>query len=288
MATLSEINTQLVTLVNNALEAASIEGVQVGTEWPPKDALQDAGKDITPIIAIIHKLTNYQTRNLRLKHSTTTTPVSIESVVSDFSITPGQVVHLTLSLSVGFSSVGAGQIASCVLSNADTTNAATYVSVGGDTLDTMATALAAAIHSTFPAITATASGAVITVTNGDTVGYNISSNVGSTTLVKESVKWACRSMQINAWSGDLVARAAIHECIEQLLGSLDDAEGFALVSTEWIDLAFHGAKPDDAETDKDVFCDIFLFTLENMVDIPIEQFAVVAPIMQLTETDTLS
>ena len=77
---------QLVSLINTALTNASITNAQVGSEWPPKDVMQDAGKDMIPIVAVLHKGTSYKAETMPFKHSTTTTAPGIASLVSDFSL----------------------------------------------------------------------------------------------------------------------------------------------------------------------------------------------------------
>lgn len=277
MALLADINTQLVSLVSNALSAAGISNCQVGSEWPPKDILQNAGQDMTSVIAVLHKMTTYRSRNMRYQHSVTVNPVGVISTLSDFSIAPGQSVTLTLS-----ASVNVGDLVSFVVSADNSTNAATFTAVSGATLNSMAAGLVTAINATFSTMSASASGAVITITNNDTIAYHVTTAVGNTTSISETVKWACRSMQINVWCGDLTTKFAIQAAIETLLAQLDDAEGFALTSTEWVQLKFHGAKPDDAETDKDIYCDFYLFTIDATVDVTQEYWPVAATIPTIT------
>ena len=278
MATLSEVNSKLVTLIKNALTGANITAVKVGSEWPSDDVLEDAGNGIAPsVIAVIHKMSTFPTQNLSFQHSYTTYQVGIQSHVSDFSIAPSQSVSLTISLAEGSLAVKKDDMVSCILSNGDSNEAATYIAPSGSaTLNTMAAGLAAAIQTKFSGFSATASGSVITITNGQAVGYHIASSVGNRTDVSKAVKWAIRSMQINVWCGDLETKKNIRNAMEILLGQLDDSDGFILPSNEWVRLKFNGAKPNDADTDKDVYCDFYLFTIEHFVDIPIEKWAVVA------------
>ena len=100
--------------------------------------------------------------------------------------------------------------------NGNSDDGATYTAIAGDTLHSMASALAAAINTSFPAMSAAASGAVISVTNNDTVGYHIASHVGNVSNVKETVTWAIRSMQINVWCGDLTSKFAFQQTLETL------------------------------------------------------------------------
>lgn len=288
MAILADINTSLVTQINAALAAASISGYSVGTEWPPKDALQSVGNSSSSKLSIIHKLTNYQCKNMRFPHSTQTEPVGIQSTLSDVSFAPGHTVDLTIGYATGSSAVNTNDMLSLLLTNGDSYDGATFSAPSGATLSSVATGLAAAIETVFPGITAIATGAVIAITNGTSVGYNVASNVGNVTNVAETVNWAIRNMQLNVWTGNLIQKFAIQQAMEQLFATIDDAQGFFLDSGEWIRLKFHGARPDDAEVDKDVFCDMYLFTIENMVDIPVEMWAVIAPNPALTQADSIT
>lgn len=282
MAQLSDINSQLVSLVEAALANANLYNISVGTEWPNTDSLQNA--DQNPVIAIIHKQTSYQPRNMRFEHSETVNPVGTSSALSDTSLSPGQSVTLTLSFAKGSSAVNEGDTVSFVISNGDSNNAATFTAPAGATLQSMADGLANAIASKITTFQANSAGSVVTITNNDTAGYTVSSNVGNSVDVMETVNWAIRSMQINAWCGDLKTKYNIQSVLETLLAQISDAPGFFLPSGEWVYLKYHGAKPDDEETDKNVYCDFYLFTIENMVDVPVEMWTIVAPISNLSQS----
>lgn len=283
MATLAAINTELVTLVQGALTAAGVTTAQVGSEWPAKDDLENAGRDSIPVVAIVHKMTAYQSRNMRYPHSVTDNPVGIQSTTSDFSIAPSQSVTITLSYASESSAVNVNDGVSCGFVNGNFNTATSCGAVSGDTLSSMATKLATAINAAaITGISASASGDVVTVSNSGPSGYHIYSNVGNTTTIAETVKWASRSMQINVWCGDLTTKFAIQQAIETLLSQIDDAQGFALPSTEWIELKFHGARPDDTTTDKDVYCDLYLFTVDHMVDVSIELWPILATNPQIS------
>ncbi len=281
MATLTEINTELVTEITEALTAAGITSVSVGSEWPSKEALQDVGNGGPAIVAVIHRTTPYQRRNMRFEHSRTVNPVSIQSTVSDFSIAPGQSITITLAFSLGSTAVNRGDIVSCALVNGDRNNSVSYTAPHGASLNSMATGLAAVINSSLSPVLAVAHGAVVTVTNGSTAGYHISSNVGNAIQIAEAIMWADSSMQINCWSGDLATKGLIRDTLVVFLAGLDDKDGFSLPSCEWVKFRLHTGKPIDADTDKDVFTDLFLFTIEYMIDEVFTKYVVVATSPQL-------
>ena len=283
MARLAEIKEALVAMVSSACSRAGLSQVVVGSEWPETERLQNVGRDNVQEIAIIHKFAHFVSGNMRFVHSVTNYPSGIKSMVSDFSLPSLGATSIILSYADQSNAPNVGDLVSCVLSNGDFNDSATYVAVAGDTLAMVASGLAAAINAQFVGIIATASGPVVTVTNGAIDGYNVATNTGSTTTVKTATKWAVRSMQVNAWTGDLKTKSQIQQVIEDLFNSVDDMQGFFLPSGEHVEFHMMDARPDDGDVDKDVYTDLYLFQIKNMVDVSDQQFAIVAPNPQLLQ-----
>ena len=272
MAELKDIYTALISQINSALSAANLSNIGVGSEFPPKKVLQDVGQPGgESVIALVHKMTNYSSKFMRYQESITESPVSLKSELSTTSIMPGQSAILELS-EVPISN----EAVSLVRMNGEGTEAATYLAQEGDQLSDIASGLATAIGQ-LSGFTVEASDAEIEITNSGTAGFQISTHVASSAEVQESSEWAHRSMQLIIWSASLTARDSIFQVIEKLLSKINDAGGFAL-SGQSIELKLLGSRPNHAETDKDVFCDLFLFDLEHSVTVPKQLWGIVAPL----------
>lgn len=274
MADLAEINTALVGFINDSLEIAAIDGVSVGSEWPGDDALKDAAG--APVIAVIHKTSNYRRMGMDYESAETDKDLGTSSELSDTFMGPTLAVTLSVALAEDATAVVPGDTISFIIQNADVDDAATYVAIEGDGINEVAAGLAVSIHTQFPLLTAVATGPDIVITNGDTVGYQVATHTGNGSTVSLVTAWATRSMQINIWSGNLDTKFQLRLLIEELLLALNGTDGFALESTEWVAFKLTGAKPDDAETDKDVFCDMFLFMIEHACEIDVAKYPVVA------------
>jgi hypothetical protein len=290
MATLSEINSFLVKTISTALTTAGVTNGQVGSEWPSTEILQDVGKDCGPVLALIHRHTPYESGNMRFPHSVTSSPAAITSTVSSRSIAAGQTTTITIALAQGATQTKPGDIVSVIWLNGDTYFNTSYTVKSGDTVSAIATGLGAAVQAAQQTVTvaASASGAVLTLTNNGSVGYQVSSNVGITIQTREGILWACRYMQLNAWSGDLATKFKIQQAIEQQFAIWHDQRGFFLLSGEWVEFKFRDAKPDDGDTDKDVYTDLYLFDLKNIVDQKIDKWAITAPSVQVTGPANIS
>jgi hypothetical protein len=276
MATLKDVNKALVALVRQALTDGAFTNVVVGSDWPSTEARQKAGNaNGQALVAVIHKFSSYQSKNFPFEQSETHIEPGIASTLSDTNLAPGQSITLTIGYSAGSTAVITGDMIGCSFT-ADTILSGTFTAPAGATLSSVATGLAASINSAAAGITASVVGAVITLNNTGLIGYKVSSNVGSKFTVQEAIQWAIRNMYVSTWSGSLQAKHQIHAIIEDLLNRLTWARGFTLPSGEWIELKLTGAKPNDQETDKDVYSDYFLFNVEHWVDARVDKWSVIA------------
>lgn len=282
MANLDETLKGLVDAISAAMVDADMGNVIVGSEWPARDALSDAALQQQPIIAVVHKFTHYQDL-LPFEHSETTSPIGIASSLSDFSLAPDQSVVLSLTLAEDSEAVGNTDSVSLQISNGEVVAAATASAGPSTTLEQLAQLLADDINDKLVdfGIVAVADDESVTVSNSGAAGFHVLTHVGNASIVKETVKWGNRNIQVTAWTGDLAVRSAIRLIVEEVLSNLDRASGFFLPSEEWVRFSLDSSKPDDANTDKDIFTDIFIVTAKAMVDVTTEKWAIIATIPQV-------
>lgn len=275
MAYLPDVMKGMVDKLDAHLAGAGFSAT-VGSEWPSADLRTKAGKG-SPLVAVIHRYTDYKDL-IPFDHYETEELKSIKSVFSDTSINDGQSVTLTIQLDNDHEAPRAGDLVSCIFRNGHIDKAATYKIATDDTLSDIAFGLAAAIETELPSMVAENTGAVITITSGDTNGYSIESYTGNTADVAVAVKYAVRSMQVNFWCKGLSLRGLLQKSIESFMAGIDRATGFNLQNGEWVDLKFLKSTPVESDTDKDVFTDVFIFQLCHWTDVLDKKYTVVAPI----------
>jgi hypothetical protein len=231
-------------------------------------------------------MTSYQSRNMPFEHSVSWVDPGIVTTLSDVNMAPGQSVTLTIAYAQGSSAVLLGDMVACSFT-ADSVKSGTFTAPFGATLSSVAQALATSINSCGAGIQAVAVGGVITLTNSGTTAYKVSSNVGTKYAVQEAIQWAIRNCYVSVWSGSLVSKYQIHTVVESTLNRLTGNGGFPLPSTEWIELKLTGVKPDDMETDKDVYTDYFLFNIEHWTDSRIDKWSITALNPSLSHVSSL-
>lgn len=285
MASLAEVEQRFQSLLATAVNEAGLSSTTVGLKYPPEELLQKVGTDSGSIVAIIHKHTSYKSPGMTFTHSTEHVPPSIKSTLNSTSIAPGQTATLTLSFAPGNSVVNAEDLVGFGWKNGDLNNASTYSCQLGDTLPSIATALAAEIETQAGpfGIHAVASGAVISLSNTGTAGFTVGTAVGSITTLKRATKEAFRNFQICLWSADLDASELLEDTIEQTLLALDEQSCFKLSSGETIRFKLLGSLPGYGDTDKDAWGYVFMVSLEHFVDLTIKQWAVVAALPEQFE-----
>lgn len=249
--------------------ATALPGVDVGSSFPPRErvAMVPQGK---PLVAVIHRTTSFMDNYKEYEHSIDDPPLSIKSTLSDFSLAGGQSKTLTLSFQTGETAVRVGDAVSCQLINGDYNNAAiASADLVGETLSTLATKLAADINETLDDanVSATASGAVVTITNNGTFGYRMVSNCGNQLTINIAVKDALRNLQLNVWCSDEDLKETLNDTIESTLALLERDKGFYLDSGEYVAFNLNGAKPGYDDVPQDIYLDQYIFTVKHVLTV---------------------
>lgn len=279
MAYLPDVLEALATQFAQSLEDANVSNVKVGSEWPNEDdrfAIPKGGPDV---VAIIHRFTDYKDQR-PFEHYEIEEPKSIKSELSTDSINSGESITLTVQLEDDIDSVNVDNLISFVLSNADGNIATTYRTVEDDTLESIAEALAVKISTDIPGMVAYAEDAVITITSSNPAGFYVTSNTGNTSIVGTAVQWAVRNMQFAIWTGNLERKYILQKRVEAFFSKLVRKQSFYLPTGENVEIILTTAKPDDSDTDKDLYTDMYIFNASHFTDDEDKKYTVVAPIPQ--------
>lgn len=278
MAALPEVNAALLSLAQTALTAAGYSAATTCLYYPTDDMITGVADSKMPLVSIYLRQSSFQNRNMRYRRELDMgvcgTAVSLNSLI----LPPGSIT-LTLSYAVGQTAVQVSDAVAFYAKNGVYQQGASYTSVSGDTLATMATNLAAAINTNFIAesIIATASGAVVTITNNGSEGFQVATASGNVAIGFEAVLWASRTYQIITYSATLDDREALQGCIENMLAAAEDNYGVALTSGEFIRIKMNNGRSGDADVQKDVYRDDFIFTVDHAVDETQNLYTVLMP-----------
>jgi hypothetical protein len=279
MAALTDVNAELLSQVQAALTAAGINATTC-LYYPTDDMIEAVASSKVPLVAIYLRTSTFYNKNMRYRRETDPGVCGIAATLPENLLLPGQSVSLTLAYAIDQSAVQVNDGVAFYVRNGNGQIGASYNAVSGDTLNSVATGLAAAINTNFAnnSITASANVAVVTITNSnETIGYQAATATGNVSTAREAVQWASRSYQIIAYSADLDDREAIQECIENVLAAADDNYGFYLTSGEAIRIKMTGGKSGDADTQKDIYRDDFIFTVDHAVDAIETLYAILMP-----------
>ncbi len=190
--------------------------------------------------------------------------VGISSAVSLPRLNPSGTVTVTL-----FGTVNTNDAVSFVVGYGPGVEAAIVEATTGATLDTMATALASEINTALTGlVTATVSGAVVTVTNATQSILMVASNVGNIGTRYIETDRKVRDIQVDVWTNSDAQRTVIGRLVDQQLAYLDATFGMQGVggSTDdgtWVRVRNLGDRMNDADVLKDLYRWTWNVTLEH-------------------------
>ncbi len=138
--------------------------------------------------------------------------------------------------------------------------AASYTANATDTLDTIAAGLAAAINAAMTVVTASASGAVVTLTAVGTVSLSVGvANQGTKTTEFKRVE---RRVRVVLWTPSEATRQSYGDPIDSQLARLYAGYGFQTVAGDWVRLAYQSDQYVEQEQLRDIYRRDFRLTLE--------------------------
>lgn len=257
----------------------------VAVGWPAVNMLQSLVAQNGQCMANVYdrKLVRNTTRWMPFSYGDTVIPATLTTVISNSYIGAGASRTITLG-----GTVTAGDAVSCVIVNSGVVPpqswAEVVIGVAGDTPTTMAAKLAAAItgDTNFaPWMTASASGAVVTLTSrlvaGDLILSSYTGNGGTRTM---EIGRRQRELQIVIWAQTEEDRQSIGNPIEELLVSLNNQFGPTFSDGTVGRLVMGADYYCEDDTLQDVYRRDFLFSLDYPITTTDALYSVLAPVQQ--------
>jgi hypothetical protein len=281
VASFTDLQSALKSQIEAALATSGVANITTCLYYPTDDMVKAVAQDGgSPLVAIYLRMSNFKTVSMRYRRQVTDNACGISSTLTDTFLGPSD-LELTLSFAEGQTAVQVDDAVSFFVRNGDYQAGASAQAVGGDTLQTLATKLAAAITTNLANqdISASANGAVVTISNAGTNAFYIASNTGNVSTAEEAVQWAYRNYQIIAYTADLDDREAIQGTLEDFLSGLQDGYGFSLTSGEAIRVRSTSSRSGDADVLKDVYRDDFMLNLEHAVDRQSTLYDILMPVV---------
>ncbi|HEY9678675.1 MAG TPA: hypothetical protein V6C76_11740 [Drouetiella sp.] len=266
MATLSIVLKTLTDFVQSKLASVSIGGqtasIKVGEGWPAEQAIQSVAAKNAAVIGIYDRSNHDDNRYRSRRVSTNFAAIGTTSALSSRFLENNTSVELTLSLRDGQNAVLANDAVSLVLDNNNVRTGKVASAVAGDTLATLATKLATQI-ATIDGLSATASGAVVTVSN--TSGKNLvaSTNSGNIGYILVELKRAMSDVQIICYCGTWDVKKAVSDILEVELAKLNRRYGFQTADQDWVQVSYakQFSTRNDADTPANVYRRDYIMTL---------------------------
>lgn len=238
----------------------------VAAGWPPLDLLTNkVAKGTSSAVSVYDSGKSRDASRFMIytANEIIGTP-GISSSVSAPYLTAGGTVTVTLS-----GTVNTNDAVSFVIGTGPGLEAAIVEAATGATLDTMATALAAEINTALTGLaTATATGAVVTVTNATQAILMVASNVGNIGTRYIETDRKVRDIQVDVWTNSDAQRTVIGRLVDQQLSYLDATFGVQGVggSTDdgtWVRVRNLGDRMNDDDVLKDLYRWTWNVTLEH-------------------------
>lgn len=279
MASQFQVLSSVQALVNAALDALSpLVTYQSAIGYPPINVLQNIAKGGPAIVSIYdRKISKNATRWSPYVVSQTVTPATLTTAITPSHIAPGHTAQITLGGSV---TVG-DAVSALAIQLGSNTGAVVVIGGSIDTPTTMATALAAAINSD-PSmtglLTATASGAVVTVTNAAAVGLAVASYAGNGGTQVREIGRRDQQVQIILWTQTVEQRNAMTEAIAEAIAESELNFGPALADGSSGRLSYVSDYDLEDDTLEDVFRHDFMVGMDYPVTVMDLLFAVLAPV----------
>jgi hypothetical protein len=246
-----------------------VPAANIFIDAPPSDLLGNLARGGGPFIDIF---------DLKLSRNTTRWPaihVTQEQVLTGLvSTVSGKYLPLGASQTITLSGpLVVGDAVSCILQGGVNTNSACVSAIAGDTLDTLAAKLAAAINTPPPAppptiinlsnwVTATASGAIVTIQNIINTNFNLFSFTGNNGAT--ITEWARynRGTGIVLWTATQPQRDLIAPIIASTLGQLQNQFGFQCPDSTWVRVMMNSDIPGRDDQNNDIWRWVFMIDME--------------------------
>lgn len=269
MATVPDAWAALRVILQGALSPSLVPAANIFIDAPPSDLLGNLARGGGPFIDIF---------DLKLSRNTTRWPaihVTQEQVLTGLvSTVSGKYLPLGASQTITLSGpLVVGDAVSCILQGGVNTNSACVSAIAGDTLDTLAAKLAAAINTPPPAppptiinlsnwVTATASGAIVTIQNIINTNFNLFSFTGNNGAT--ITEWARynRGTGIVLWTATQPQRDLIAPIIASTLGQLQNQFGFQCPDSTWVRVMMNSDIPGRDDQNNDIWRWVFMIDME--------------------------
>ena len=229
--------------------------------WPTEQALlNQVAKSSNTFISLYDPgFSRDDSRFLLFTANEVTTQAGITSTVSR----PLLVDTVTVTLG---GTVVTNDAVSVVLGKGQETETATASAGATDTPTTMATKLASAVNASLASwVSASASGAVVTLTNITSSVLRVASNVGNVGSRYTEVGRLVRDVQIDVWAGSDVQRVVVARLVEQQLTYLDanfGVQGLSGTDGTWVRVRRMSDRFIDDDVNRGLYRWCFRATLE--------------------------
>ena len=214
----------LQTLIQPVVTGLVIDGNSitplVGVGWPSTNVLQSNAQANSAVISIYdRKMTRNTTRWIPAFTTYTATPATTTATLSNSTLDSTGSVTLTIG-----GTITVGDSVGFVASNGTTSDAVVVTAGGSDTPATIASALVSAIDADplLPSwVSATSSGAVVTITGLTPADLKLQANVGNAATALREIGRRQRQVQITLWVHTEDMRIGVGTPIETLLQQIE-------------------------------------------------------------------
>jgi len=242
--------------------------ITVGLGWPDVERLQDVARG-KMLISVHERLTGKVPRRyLNQTQQFTPLPCGIAAVLSNDVIGPTGSETLTLSFSVGSSAVNQYDGVGLGAAFGFLESGATVIASTGNSLHDVASALATNINATDVLsdwISASATGAVVTLTNLLSAPLKIAKGVGNRTIRTKETGREQADLQITLWADSQKSRYSIGDIIQPLLNDLEDQGRVQINAGDHANFGYNGSMNNDADVQKNTYRREFLLSAEYSV-----------------------
>lgn len=288
MATIGAVINALVEVLKPKFDDLVVDNsaitAKIGEGWPPERAIQAVTNKNSVVIGITDRFgtLNNQFRPRRL--GAEKLPIGIASVINKTTIEPGETATITLSIADGQTAVLNKDAVSLVIRYQGQIEGAVGIAVTGDTLSTLAAKLATDIGAELQNISASSSGAVVTITNNKSARLKLESYTGNVGYSYKELARESAQIQIVCWCGSFTIRRAVADILEVELARLRASRGFAVPTGEPVRVL--GVNKFTMPNDKDISADVyrrdFLIDVEYGITAVDEMWSVLIPISSIS------
>lgn len=283
--------TQLVTALTgmtNALSQPIV--VEIGIGWPSQPKFAELSGDPTKCLVSIYdrKVSKPVRSFLPHQFAATINPTGITATLNKANLPPADTATITLAFAVGFSAVQLNDAVGLGVHMGKDDDGATASAVAGETLTTLAAKLRDAINANPTLndwISATALGAVVTITNLTTKPLRLGANTGNVNQGHVEVARQSRQAQVVIWTSTNDVRKRVGAKVEEFLGQLQADYGFAL-GNQHVRVMLEGGLLNDENVKMDIYRQDFVFSLEYGITRIDQAWSVLVAIGSYVNLDT--